>query len=173
MKNVANKKTERKYKLNKTLLVIEKVINIKDQIIRLLSFSITIQYGDRLECQPGHRFFTDDLCRNEPINARQLRANGVWSRLLNNFLKGLRDRTCKPLKSQRIFDAKIDAFGFSTRLVYKCAKGTRLRSGWLLRPRIVIVLQPLTSQLCLVATRWLTCLPDPRTFWDTWPSWPT
>ena len=101
MKNVANKKTERKYKLNKTLLVNEKVINIKHQIIRLLSFSITIQYGDRLECHPAHRFFSDDLCRNEPINARQLRANGVWSRLINNFSKGLRDRTCKPLKSQR------------------------------------------------------------------------
>ena len=50
MKNVANKKTERKYKLNKTLIVNENVINIKHQIIRLLSFSITIQYGDRLEC---------------------------------------------------------------------------------------------------------------------------
>ena len=72
VKNVANKKTERKYKLNKTLLVNEKVINIKHQIIRLLSFSITIQYGDRLECHPGHRFFSDDLCRNEAINARQL-----------------------------------------------------------------------------------------------------
>ena len=77
MKNVANKKTERKYKLNKTLLVNEKVINIKHQIIRLLSLSITIQYGDRLECHPGHLFFSDDLCRNEPINAWQLRANGV------------------------------------------------------------------------------------------------
>ena len=77
MKNVANKKIERKYKLNKTLLVNEKVINIKHQIIRLLSFSITIQYGDRLECHPGHRCFSDDLCRNEAINARQLRANGV------------------------------------------------------------------------------------------------
>ena len=61
MKNIANKKSERKYKLNKTLLVNEKVINIKHQIIWLLSFSITIQYGDRLECHPGHRFFSDDL----------------------------------------------------------------------------------------------------------------
>ena len=77
MKNVANKKTERKYKLNKTLLVNEKIINIKHLIIRLLSFSSTIQYGDQLECHPGHRFFSDDLCRNEPINARELRANGV------------------------------------------------------------------------------------------------
>ena len=50
MENVANKKNERKYKLNKRLLVNEKVINIKHQIIRLVSFSITIEYGDRLEC---------------------------------------------------------------------------------------------------------------------------
>ena len=120
MKTVANKKTERKYKSNKTLLVNEKVINIKHRIIRLLSFSITIQYSDRLECHPGHRFFSDDLCRNEPINARQLRANGVWSRLLNNILKGLRDRTCKPLKSQRDMSNQcmIDAFGLQVRQRY-------------------------------------------------------
>ena len=61
MKNIANKKTERKYKLNKTLLVNEKVINIKHQIIWLLSFSITIQYGDWLGCYLGNRFFSDDL----------------------------------------------------------------------------------------------------------------
>ena len=120
MKNVANKKTERKYKLNKTLLVNEEVINIKHQIIRILSFSITIQYGDRVECHPGHRFFSDYLCRNEPINARQLRANGVWSRLLNNFVKGLRDRTCKPLKSQRDMSNQcmVDAFGLQVRQRY-------------------------------------------------------
>ena len=79
-----------------------------------LSFSITFQYGDRLECHPGHRFFSDYLCRNEPITARQRRANGVWSRLvINNFLKGLCDRTCKPLKSQRDMSNQcmIDAFG--------------------------------------------------------------
>ena len=34
-----------------------------------------------------------------------------------------------------------------------------IRSGWDLRPRIVMVLQPLTSQLCLVAISWLS--PDP------------
>ena len=98
----------------------KKFINIKHQIIRLLSFSIRIQYGDRLECHPGHRFFSDDFWRNEPINARQLRANGVWSRLLNNFLKGLRDLTCKPLKSQRDMSNQcmIDAFGLQVRQRY-------------------------------------------------------
>ena len=36
---------------------------------------------------------------------------------------------------------------------------TVIRSGWVLRPRIVMVLQPLTSQLCLIAIGWLLAQP--------------
>ena len=34
-----------------------------------------------------------------------------------------------------------------------------IRSGWVLQPQIVMVLQPLTSQLSLVAISWLSALP--------------
>ena len=34
-----------------------------------------------------------------------------------------------------------------------------IRGGWVLQPQIVTVLQPLTSQLCLVATSWLSARP--------------
>ena len=33
------------------------------------------------------------------------------------------------------------------------------RSGWVLKPQIVMVLQPLTLQLCLVAISWLSARP--------------
>ena len=36
---------------------------------------------------------------------------------------------------------------------------TIIRSGWVLQPQIVMVLQPLTSQLYLVAISWLSARP--------------
>ena len=65
----------------------------------------------------------------------------------------------------RIFDclltstATVQAEDVRGSFIFVCDWNAIIRSGWVLQPQIVTVLHPLTSQLCLVVTSWLSARP--------------